>query len=586
MILVFLVVILTSYHFSVREILSTTTEYQKENLMLVSEELSNKLSNYNEISVGISRQEVFRKAITGSDDPFIRRNLFSSLSRDFSNMVFSFPDFHSFEVYMNNPPTNFYHYPIFYYSMENINSKKWVNHLENTTTAWLGERKVAMTNQNESVISLGRNIYSPRGDIEAVLLLNLHSSVIEEWLNREVNKSNLLLLDVNASIIASSSSLPLTEELFYHVKETVFDLQGQRGGIRQQDLREGEHIVVASSIPRSNWTLVEITSYEELTKASKLMASILAMIGVASIGVALVVTWFLTKKFTEPINYLTRVLSKFPQKNVSNELPFDYKNEFGLLFNGYRELMNRSERLYESLIEQHQRQREAEMKALQANINPHFLYNTLDQLNWSAIERGDEEMSRMLELLGKMLRIGLSKGESILTIDDELKYLEYYLQIQRIQMEDRLTFTIDVPPHIRECYIPKLTFQPFVENAIIHGFHESRHGHIHLTGKEYEESFIFMISDNGQGIQQSLSNPDKEKIETGGYGIFNVKERLDVYYGKQASVKVSNRQEGGVVVSIRLPKDLEKNIMKFQGQKKRKSFNVNENIRNRKLDNF
>jgi two-component system sensor histidine kinase YesM len=347
------------------------------------------------------------------------------------------------------------------------------------------------------------------------------------------------------------------------VKDSVRVLQEKRGGERQLDHLEADHIVVASAIPRSNWTLVEITPYEELTKTSRLMASILAMIGFASIGIAFVGTWFLTKKFTDPIIFLTKVLAKYPQKKVSEELPYDYNNEFGLLFNGYRDLMHRSDRLYESLIKQHSRQREAEMKALQANINPHFLYNTLDQLNWSAIERGDEEMSRMLELLGNMLRIGLSRGESILTIDDELTYLKYYMQIQEIQMEGRLTYSIDVPSTIRSYYIPKLTFQPFVENAIIHGFHEQREGHISLTGKEYEEYIVFHIADNGLGMKKDLhiQAKNKPKLDTGGYGIRNVGERLDIYFSEKASVNVTNRKEGGVVVSIRLPKIISKDQM-------------------------
>ena len=202
---------------------------------------------------------------------------------------------------------------------------------------------------------------------------------------------------------------------------------------------------------------------------------------------------------------------------------------------GTSDLIERSESLFNSLIKQHKRQRNAEIKALQANIYPHFVYNTLDQLNWSAIEYGYDDMS-------KMLRIGLSSGESIITMKDEITYLNYYLQIQQIQMEGHLQCDFDVPDEVLHYFIPKLTFQPFFENAIIHGFQGRRKGKVGLEIEEAGDYLVIKILDDGVGSETFDRKPSK--FQTGGYGIRNVVERLDVYFGRKAKVTIQNRRGG------------------------------------------
>jgi two-component system sensor histidine kinase YesM len=556
------IIIIVTYRYSVDEMITTTTEYQKDNLTLLTEDLSNNLKNFNEISIVFSRQKVFRDALRGSDDPYIRRNLFSSLTQDFSNIIYSVPGLHSLEVYMDNPPHNIINQPIHYAHLQMIEQKNWSEHTKNRTHAWIGKRKIRMNNSSvQEVISLSRNVYSTKGDLEAILVLNVKVSVLEEWLNRKKNQSNLLLLDSQGAMIASSGEVEFEDELLTLVEETAQNIQEQRS-LEQQVEQKDEFIVVASSIPLSSWTIMEITPFEELTKGSKVLTGFLALIGLGSILAAFIGTLFLTKKFTDPIIYLTKVLEKFPEKNIVSELPTDYRNEFGQLYKGYRELIHRSETLYSSLIEQSHRQREAELKALQANINPHFLYNTLDQLNWSALERGDEDMSHMLELLGNMLRIGLSKGESIISIRDELKYVDYYLKLQKVKMDERLSYDIKAPESVYHYCIPKLTLQPFVENSIIHGFHDQRKGSIQVVVEEKEEELEIRIIDNGIGLTKPMKY--KEKMDTGGYGTLNVQERLDIYFGERASVTVKNRSEGGATAIICLPKVIDKDAIKFK----------------------
>nr|WP_239585346.1 sensor histidine kinase [Amphibacillus cookii] len=254
-------------------------------------------------------------------------------------------------------------------------------------------------------------------------------------------------------------------------------------------------------------------------------------------------------------------MNNYQLTRTIQDIPDDYQNEFAQLFNGYQNLIKRNERLHHSLIKKYRQHKRAELKALQANINPHFLYNTLDQLNWRAIERGDDDMSIIIELLGDMLRTGLSNGESIMTLEEEVNYVKKYLQLQSIKDSDAFQYTIHLEEKIKDACIPKLTLQPFVENAIIHGFQEMAGGKISINISQRNQQVFISIQDNGVGATSfSKSN---QKAKTGGYGIKNVKERLNNYFNYKANLMISNREQGGVEVQLTFPVIRDKKALSF-----------------------
>ncbi|RSL34849.1 sensor histidine kinase [Salibacterium salarium] len=547
------VIIYVTYHLSTRESINTTLKHQEEKLNLLSEDLSSELDNYHETSIGMSRQNAFQNLLRVSNQGNSQedRRLRSSVNLDFSNITYSVPGLHSVSIYMEQPPSNGPH-PVQYKPLSML-EEGWSKKLNNTSSGWLDEREIQLyfDFDTENVMSYGRNVYSARGDRQAVLVLNISTSYIEEWMQERSDHSRLILLDGETSVLSRTTSISIPEDTQKYLQETAVRFQEEQG-FSNQASREGNHLVVSTAIPGTDWTFIEITPMEELTEGGREIAGWLTIIGTISIIVALLATLYLTKKFTNPIMYLTKVLNKYPLHDISAELPTDYKNEFGQLFQGYRQLIHRSELLYQSLIDKNRRQRKAEIKALQANINPHFLYNTLDQLNWRAIERGDDDMSRMMELLGKMLRIGLSKGESIITVQNELDYLRHYLELQKIKMEDTLSYEINEGEGMFRYLIPKLTLQPFVENSIIHGFPDSKDCFIQLNVMENEHDLVFELIDNGKGIQHM--NTNMSHSDTGGYGIKNVNDRLQVYFGYLANVSLYSNDTGGTTVSITIPK--------------------------------
>lgn len=528
-----IVIIFASYRLSVNEIVKMTSLHQERNLELLKDDLQSKLELFESNTIVLSRQRAFQEVIRNHTSYYEQ----SSLTIDFSNLVYSISALHSIEIYMNNPPINNLQYPVRYYPLPNTDDTDWFKKLDKSVSKWIGKKEVETISGVESVISHARIINDSRGEIQAILLLNLDPLILQSWFKKYSGSTNVSLLDENGVNLVNTVSNRTEVDQLDHKKDLIVTLE----------------------MAPYKWTLVEKTPYKELTQSSKNMGFILLLIGVILTFFALIGTRLLTNFFTGPLLQLTELMKSYKLSQGKAVIPEGYSNEFGHLFKGYRDLIERSESLYNSLIKQHKRQRNAEIKALQANINPHFLYNTLDQLNWSAIEYGYDDMSKMLELLGKMLRIGLSSGESIITIRDEITYLHYYLQIQQIQMEGHLYCEFNVSDEVLNYFIPKLTFQPFFENAIIHGFQGRRKGKVGLEIEEVEDYIVIKILDDGVGSETFERKPSK--FQTGGYGIRNVVERLDVYFGRKANVTIQNRREGGTIVFIKIPKVIEREFI-------------------------
>ncbi|SFL47994.1 cache domain-containing sensor histidine kinase [Salibacterium qingdaonense] len=545
------IIIYVTYHLSARENITTTMAHQEEKLKLLGEDLSSELTNYHETSIGMSRQNAFHDLLHGAGgSEYEKRRLRSSMNLDFSNITYSVPGLHSVSIYMKEPPVSGPH-PVRYHSFSALPGS-WKEKLKNTSSTWLGERSVQLSFnfENEEVVSYGRNVYSASGELQAVLVLNIRISFIQEWMQNRSERSRLMLMDGETSVLSRTTSLSIPAETRDYMEETAMRFQ-EENGLTDTAARQEGHLVVSAAVPSADWTLIEVTPMEELTAGSRELTGWLLLIGAVSVVAAFFATLYLTKRFTDPIVYLTKVLNQYPLKSIPAELPDDYQNEFGQLFQGYRQLMYRSDMLYQSLIDNNRRQRKAEIRALQANINPHFLYNTLDQLNWRAMERGDDDMSRMMELLGSMLRIGLSKGESIISVQQEIDYVHHYLELQKIKMEDSLSYEVIIDASVETYYIPKLTLQPFVENAVIHGRPDTGEGVIKLTVSETAGSMRFDITDNGPGLS---SDSASSTINAGGYGIRNVKERLHLYFGQEAVISLQNQSDGGAAAVISIPK--------------------------------
>ncbi|MCY9658542.1 sensor histidine kinase [Paenibacillus chondroitinus] len=232
-------------------------------------------------------------------------------------------------------------------------------------------------------------------------------------------------------------------------------------------------------------------------------------------------------------------------------------DEVGLLQRTYRMMIVRIQELIKENYTKQLIIKETEFRSLQAQINPHFLYNTLESINWISKMNGQQQVSQMVESLGYLLRSSISLKQDMIPIEDELKLVQHYITIQKVRFEERLDFRLDVPAALRAHCIPKLTLQPLLENAIKYAVEVMLEPCIiHIWGREEGDAVFLIVEDNGPGIDEAYL----EKILTGerqskgtGIGLKNIDERIKLTFGEEFGIQVENRTDGGARITIRIP---------------------------------
>jgi two-component system sensor histidine kinase YesM len=542
---------IVSYQVSIDQMKENTSYYQQNLLREINEQISIQKKSIEEVTLAMSRNSDLQQYLQGQEETYAAYRRIANINSSFFNIAFSIPMIDSIHVYLERAPLKVEQGPVRYYPFDEYERTDWLKALENSDSSWLRKHTIQSTQGETSVISFARKVYTANEKVAAILVVNMKATAFKSLIEGGNQEANRLLIDSAERLITYDGKLETGHylEILNELKQNP-DMNLNADGFT----RYKGNFVVWSKLFNTDWLLLEITPWKEVAKGSIQLAALLFFIGMIAVGLVIILTFYLSRQFTKPIKLLLKTMDNFSLNRKEYDLPEDYQNEFGSLFGGYQKLMFRINKLYEDLEVEFQQKRKAEVDALQANINPHFLYNTLDQLNWMAIEAEQEKISQVLELMGKMFRIGLSKGESLIPIRDELTHLESYLQIQQIRLGTGFQYRIAVPEQYKVCYIPKLTLQPFVENAIMHGLHDRESGLIVIKLYEMKRDFYITIQDNGSGFKHERK---VKQVETGGYGIKNVRERLAAYFGNVYFVSICSEEGIGTTVMIKIPKLIE-----------------------------
>lgn len=277
--------------------------------------------------------------------------------------------------------------------------------------------------------------------------------------------------------------------------------------------------------------------------------------------ITLVLGLSFSRIFTRKIEELTRNMDKVNHGSREVTVSSDSEDEVGILINSFRRMMDEINRLIDEVYVNKIALKEYELKALQAQINPHFLYNSLSIINWKALEADQEDISRITLSLSTFYRTALNKGKNILLVRDEIANIKAYLDIQLTMHDDSFDVIYDIDDSILKYETLNLILQPILENAIHHGIDlkQDGRGEIRISGKEDDKDIRFAVSDNGVGMTKEQA----ELILTAdskGYGVRNVNERIKLYYGAEYAVCIDSEVGRGTTVTIHFPKELHAEI--------------------------
>lgn len=269
--------------------------------------------------------------------------------------------------------------------------------------------------------------------------------------------------------------------------------------------------------------------------------------------VSLLLAFFLANSITKPIQQLLRAIKKTGEGEFDTRIPVKSYNEMGMLIHKYNQMNVKINNLIEENYKVKLREKETQIMSLNIQLNPHFLYNTLNIMNWTALENEQNELSAMIVSLSSMLQYTSASNQDIGDLEEDLNWLKHYFSITEQRFEGKFIVTYDILPELYSFKVPKLFLQPFVENAIVHGFARLHSGgKIVIRGRLTEDERIFMVEDNGIGIpHHKLAGLTRE--ESRSIGIRNVDQRIKLIYGDSYGVTVTSEERKGTTVIIKLP---------------------------------
>ena len=277
---------------------------------------------------------------------------------------------------------------------------------------------------------------------------------------------------------------------------------------------------------------------------------------------ALIISNMIMKSITLPIRNICKAAECAASGDFGIRAHEGKVDEIASLNDSFNSMVEEIGKLVEDIRVEELNLRAAELRLLQEQINPHFLYNTLDNIIWLAESGESEQVVNMVSALSDFFRTTLSKGKDFISVSDERAHIQSYLQIQQFRYRDILEYEIDIDENIMQCEILKLTLQPLVENALYHGIKNKRGGgRIKVTGRADNDMIVFCVSDNGIGmtserleqVQMIIDGKLENNKEKGGFGLFNVNQRLVLNYGSAYNIKIESEYEKGTKMWINIP---------------------------------
>lgn len=507
-----------------------------------------------------------------ANDPIIKNTL---IYNDKDNHTLATETIRSLNTYLN--------YVLFYseeidglYIINNLNEKFKSNNYsfirtDFTTSSWyqdlIHNKKAVWFPYEDSskvanagysgFISYGEPIINDKTKLAlGIIIVDIRLSEIEKILREYsddlgqmiiVDSENHIIASANNSYDKDSETITLALELSESDSTTSFN-------------QTNNAIIASRVLGRNNWRIISILPWTHIYKDSIITVIFLISLVVLISFLAYFFSRIITSTITTPVNHMIDKMKEVESGNLDVSAKVYYDDEIGRLGDSFNMMTLELNRLMKRVVEEQQNLRKAELKTLQSQINPHFLYNTLDSVVWLARMKEHDSIVEVVNAMSTLFRISLSRGKDIITIEEEIDHIQSYLKIQKFRYRTHFDYYIDIPPPIMNNHTIKLLLQPLVENAIYHGIKLKREGGtIRITASEDQENIVFKVIDTGLGMTSEILNGIHESFETNSvtnipmYGIKNVQDRIKIYYGNNYGLRYESQLGVGTTAIITIP---------------------------------
>ena len=381
------------------------------------------------------------------------------------------------------------------------------------------------------VLSISKEIKDKNGKHLGLVVLDIKYLLFKKHLERInlKNDNDIIVFDDNDKLIFSS------EIAYSELKEIKEFLN-----IKKEYDPKNYSVIVSIPIKNINWKLIGVSHLMEIKHLKLYFFKLISLISLVSLLITFIINYFIIIKITKPIKEFEKQVAEF-----SNSL-----KKITLKENSSLEILN-LKNCFNDMIDKINYLREYEIKSLYSQINPHFLYNTLDTIIWMAEFKDTEKVISITKSLANFFRLTLNEGKEQILLKDEISHISEYLYIQKQRYEDKLEYSIEIDKNLENIVVPKLILQPIVENAIYHGIkNNDNNGFIKIKSFNYGDKFEILVIDNGVGFKNSKTH---SQMKMGGIGIENVDKRIKFFYGVEYGVTIDEKVEKGAVVKISFP---------------------------------
>lgn len=421
----------------------------------------------------------------------------------------------------------------------------------------LGRNVVNNLNEgSDSIFSLVKSFQSETDEERyGVVLFDIRHDIIEQLIDRvSIGEEGILfIVDDNDVVYAPTS------DVVYRIDRECY----QKNGVSGDDIRikERDYYVVNHQSSYSGWRVVGVIPETEFSAGVQSVYKVVIVCVMICLLLVVLVSVRVSATVTFPISRLCSFMAKVEAGDFSVRFNTKYRDEIGVLGSSFNHMIEKINELINELYVEKQKRLEAQLKSLQEQIKPHFLYNTLDTISWMARAHGAKDVVQLVDALTNMFRVGLSSGRDYISLREEKKHVINYLYIQKVRYQERLKYAIEIPDEYDNIMVPKLILQPLVENSIYHGVKLKRTGGTICIKAHSEDQKLYLhVWDDGAGISEQrlseirswLANP-KSMDENVGFGLSYMEERIELSYGPDYGLYIDSREGEFTEVIICLP---------------------------------
>ncbi|MDQ6419972.1 sensor histidine kinase [Paenibacillus sp. LHD-117] len=543
--------VLYSYSTIRGELSSQMVANTRSTVAQINANLESKLETYTKLSATLYLDSTLRAYLTNdySKDPSLFVDAYKYINNAFVNMLTTNPDIDSMTIYRSNEtlPVD----DMFIKRMDE-NFRETLAY-QSLSGSFGNVRFVTSPSEPDmpAVFTLSRmlNINSMSNPY-GVLTINILESDIFRLMEKESMDKTVLIVNEQGTVMSARDKTLLNQPI-----PLPDELPGDPAG-QFDSIYDGKQVLVVYNTTKFGWKSVALIPYGSfLSKANAAAKRILAY-ALASVTVMALLIYIAARLFTKRVESLVGMMRQIEKEEfeLGDIRPLG-RDEIGQVGNALRRLSQRLSTLISDVYKKEIDKREAELNVLQAQINPHFLYNSLASISSLAIRNADPRMNKMVTDLAKFYRISLNKGKNTLSIHEEIQLTQYYVSIQQVRFANLLRVHYDIDESVLPCPIVKLTLQPFVENCINHAIWDQELG-INIIIRAYRDrqDIVLSVVDDGMGMRMASGRELPQSGDTlSGYGIRNVDNRIKLLFGDSYGVSIFSRLGIGTTVSIRIP---------------------------------